>query len=73
LRRYVLPIFDPSASIVVVACAPAKAGDIAAGLTSEGFEVERRTLEVDSGELEVDEDGTGSGDIESEGSDSEKS
>lgn len=52
LRRYVLPIFDPSASIAVVACAPGKADDIAAGLTSEGFEVERRTLEVDAAELE---------------------
>lgn len=53
LKRYVLPIFDPSASIAVVACAPGKADDIAAGLTSEGFEVERRTLEVDATELEV--------------------
>jgi hypothetical protein len=47
LRRYVLPIFDPSASIAVVACAPGKADDILAGLTSEGFEVERRTLDID--------------------------
>ena len=52
MRRYVLPIFDPSASIAVVACAPGKADDIAAGLTSEGFEVERRTLEVDAAEIE---------------------
>jgi hypothetical protein len=73
LRRYVLPMFDPSASIAVVACAPGKADDIIAGLTSEGFEVERRTLEIDPAELEADEEGSISGeggesdDIESEG------
>jgi hypothetical protein len=73
LRRYVLPIFDPSASIAVVACAPGKADDIVAGLTSEGFEVERRTLEIDPAELEVDEGGSISGEGgESEGG-SEKS
>jgi len=76
LRRYVLPIFDPSASIAVVACAPGKADDIIAGLSSEGFEVERRTLEIDPAELEADEGSVsgegGESEIESEGG-SEKS
>jgi hypothetical protein len=78
LRRYVLPMFDPSASIAVVACAPGKADDIVAGLTSEGFEVERRTLEIDPAELGAGEEGSVSGEggesdeIESEGG-SEKS
>ncbi|PVF99908.1 hypothetical protein CPB86DRAFT_846178 [Serendipita vermifera] len=52
MKRYVLPLFDPSTSIAVVACAPGKADDIAAGLSSEGFDVEKRTLDVSAEELE---------------------
>jgi hypothetical protein len=51
MKRYVLPLFDPSTSIAVVACAPGKADDIAGGLSSEGFDVEKRTLNVSAEEL----------------------
>ncbi|KAG8805588.1 hypothetical protein FRC17_005444, partial [Serendipita sp. 399] len=57
MRRYVLPIFDPTSSISVVACAPGKVDDIATGLTSEGYEVEKRTLDVGADELEDEESG----------------
>jgi hypothetical protein len=61
LKRYVLPIFDPSTSIAVVACAPGKADDISAGLSSEGYDVERRTLDVSPDELaDSSEEGSGS-------------
>jgi len=53
----------------VVACAPGKADDIAAGLISEGYEVERRTLEIDAAELVADGEGSVSG--EGSGGDSD--
>ncbi|KAI9572885.1 Metalloenzyme, LuxS/M16 peptidase-like protein [Boletus coccyginus] len=53
LKKYILPIFSPSTSTVVVVTAPSKVDQIAEGLTSYGFDVEKRTLEV-----EGDEDGS---------------
>ncbi|KAG8786710.1 hypothetical protein FRC15_010850 [Serendipita sp. 397] len=60
MRRYVLPIFDPTSSVAVVACAPGKVDDIATGLTSEGFDVEKRTLDIDTDELDEEESESGS-------------
>lgn len=53
LKKYILPIFNPSTSTVVVVTAPSKVDQIAEGLTGYGFDVEKRTLEV-----EEDEDGS---------------
>jgi len=53
LKKYILPIFSPSTSTVVVVTAPSKVDQIAEGLTSYRFDVEKRTLEV-----EGDEDGS---------------
>lgn len=45
----------------MVACAPGKADDISAGLSSEGYDVERRTLDVSPDELaDSSEEGSGS-------------
>lgn len=62
LQKHVLPIFDPSSSVVVAVTAPTKAESIGKGLADAGFEVEMRTLEIDPSELEeLSEDGSGSG------------
>lgn len=53
LKKYILPIFSPSTSTVVVVTAPSKVDQISEGLTDYGFDVEKRTLEV-----EGDEDGS---------------
>lgn len=58
LRRYVQPIFDPATSIAVVACAPGKVEDIATGLLSEGYEVERRSIEVNGADEVGSEEGS---------------
>lgn len=51
LEKYFLPLFNPATSVAAVVTAPGKADEIVSSLTSEGFEVERRTLEVDPDEL----------------------
>lgn len=62
LKKHVLPIFDPSSSVVVAVTAPSKAESIGKGLTEAGFEVEMRTLEIDPSELEDgSKDGSDSG------------
>ncbi|KAF7320399.1 hypothetical protein MKEN_00824700 [Mycena kentingensis (nom. inval.)] len=68
LRKYFLPLFDPSSSVAVVVTSPAKQDSIAEGLAASGFEVEKRTLEVDPSEMEDSEHGS---DCESCESDSE--
>jgi Zn-dependent M16 (insulinase) family peptidase len=55
LQQYFLPLFDASTSVVVSVTAPGKAEEISKGLKDAGFDVERRTLEVDH------EDGSESG------------
>lgn len=50
LKKYILPIFSPSTSTVVVVTAPSKVDQISEGLTGYGFDVERRTLEVEGDE-----------------------
>jgi hypothetical protein len=62
LKKHVLPIFDPSSSVVVAVTAPSKAESIGTGLADAGFEIEMRTLEIDPSELEEgSEDGSDSG------------
>ena len=61
LQKYFLPLFDSSSSVAVVVTAPGKADQVSEDLGKIGFEVERKTLQV-----ETDEDGEFS---ESEGSD----
>lgn len=50
LRKHFLPLFDSSTSVAVVVTAPSKVEAVNADLKSEGFDVERRTLEVDPNE-----------------------
>lgn len=63
LRKYFLPLFDASTSVVVSVTAPGKANEISKGLKDAGFIVERRTLEVDH----EDESESGSESNDSEG------
>ncbi|KAH7931086.1 hypothetical protein BV22DRAFT_1027850 [Leucogyrophana mollusca] len=67
LKKHVLPVFSSSSSTAVVVTAPSKADEIAEGLTSCGFQVSKRTLEVEAG----DEDGSdeSGSESDSEGSD----
>jgi Zn-dependent M16 (insulinase) family peptidase len=54
-RNYFSPLFDPSSSIAVVVTAPSKTDEITDGLANQGFDVEKRTLEVDpTGEDDAD-------------------
>lgn len=69
LKKHFLPLFDSSSSIAVVVTAPSKAESIAEGLLKAGFDVEKRTLEIDPSELE---EGSESGsDDDSDDSDSD--
>jgi len=52
LKKYFLPLFDPSSSVAIVVTAPSKAEEIGIGLQSLGFEVTQRELAVDPEELE---------------------
>lgn len=61
LKRYCLPLFDPKTSVVISVTAPGKADEVSKGLKDAGFEVERRTLEVDPDEGGEDEDSDESG------------
>ena len=68
LRKHVLPVFNPSSSVVVVVTSPSKTDAIAEGLTKAGFEAEQRTLEIDSSELEgLESDSEFESDSESDG------
>jgi hypothetical protein len=70
LEKYFLPLFDSATSVAYVVTAPGKADGIAEDLGVHGFEVEKRTLEVDPDEL-MEEDGSESGSDEDMDSDSE--
>jgi len=52
LKKYFLPLFDPSTSVAIVVTAPSKAEEIGTGLQSLGFEVTQRELAVDPEDLE---------------------
>jgi Zn-dependent M16 (insulinase) family peptidase len=66
LEKYFLPLFDASTSVAHVVTAPGKADSIAEALTAIGFDVEKRTLEVDPDEMEEDGSESGSDDSGSE-------
>jgi len=66
LKKHVLPVFDSSSSVVVAVTAPSKADSIGKDLTDAGYEVERRTLEVDPNELEEGSEGGSDSESESE-------
>ncbi|KAK7064154.1 Metalloenzyme, LuxS/M16 peptidase-like protein [Favolaschia claudopus] len=51
-RKYFLPLFDASKSVAVVVTAPTNVDSVVEGLASDGFVVEKRTLEIDASELE---------------------
>ncbi|KAJ7070954.1 Metalloenzyme, LuxS/M16 peptidase-like protein [Mycena amicta] len=46
-RKYFLALFDASSSVAIVVTSPAKLDSIAEGLAGTGFDVEKRTLDVD--------------------------
>ncbi|KAG9314439.1 Metalloenzyme, LuxS/M16 peptidase-like protein [Chiua virens] len=50
LKKYILPIFSPSSSVVIVVTTPSKVDQIAESLTGYGFDVEKRSLEVEANE-----------------------
>jgi hypothetical protein len=61
LRTHFLPLFDPSSSAAIVVTSPFKVDEIRQGLGSLGFDVEERTLDVDSDESDASAgDGSGS-------------
>ncbi|KAJ7169964.1 Metalloenzyme, LuxS/M16 peptidase-like protein [Mycena filopes] len=76
-RKYFLPLFDASKSVAIVVTAPAKVDAISDGLAEAGFEVEKRTLEIDPSELAAlhdhDCDSCDSGSDSGSDSDSEES
>ncbi|KAF8844003.1 hypothetical protein BDN67DRAFT_895938 [Paxillus ammoniavirescens] len=61
LEKYILPIFNSSSSTAVVVTAPSKVSQIAAGLKEYGFDVEKRTLEVEPDDHGSSESGSASG------------
>lgn len=67
LDKYILRLFDPASSVAVVVSSPAKADAIAAQLSSCGFAVESRVLDV--GAHDEDESGSDSDEDASESDD----
>jgi Zn-dependent M16 (insulinase) family peptidase len=55
LRTHFLPLFDPASSIAVVVTSPSKVDHIEEALKTTGFDVEKRTLEVDTEDCEGSE------------------
>ncbi|KAF8922457.1 Metalloenzyme, LuxS/M16 peptidase-like protein [Mucidula mucida] len=60
LKTYFLPLFDASSSVAVVVTAPSKSSEIAEGLRTAGFLVEKRELEVSPEDMEGSESESGS-------------
>jgi len=58
LRKHFMPLFDSASSVAVVVTAPSKADQICEGLQQAGFDVDRRTLDLDPGELEDGSEGS---------------
>jgi hypothetical protein len=50
-QKYLMPLFDPASSVAVVVTATSKVDETFDGLDKAGFLVERRTLDLDPGEL----------------------
>lgn len=70
IKQRILPLFDASSSVAVVASSPNKAGEIKDSLAKYGFEVEERTLAISPEEME-DDDVDMEGDSESDASGSD--
>lgn len=70
LRIHFLPLFDPARSVAAVVTGPSKAIDVAHGLESVGFEVERREITGDAwlDDAESNESGSSGGGDTSDGS-----
>ncbi|RDB28821.1 hypothetical protein Hypma_015435 [Hypsizygus marmoreus] len=66
LQKHFLPLFDSSSSVVIAVTAPSKAASIGEGLTSAGFDVEQRTIEVELAELAEAEETSSDSDNESD-------
>ena len=66
LRKYFLPLFDPSSTVAVVVTAHSKSEEIGKELEKRGFTIEQRTLDL--GLDDEDSDGSESG---SDGSESD--
>ena len=66
LKKYCLPLFNPESSIAVVVTAPGKVDTTVEGLTTLGFEVEKRAVEVDQDEFEDDNRSEGDSGSDSE-------
>ena len=66
LKKYCLPLFNPESSIDVVVTAPGKVDTTVEGLTTLGFEVEKRAVEVDQDEFEDDNGSEGDSGSDSE-------
>jgi Zn-dependent M16 (insulinase) family peptidase len=60
LKKYFVPLFDPRSSVAVVVTAPAKVDGIAEALAADGFQVEKRTLELGDDEMDGSEYESGS-------------
>jgi len=53
LKKYILPIFEPSTSFAVVASSPAKAEETKEQLRKAGFDVESKVMDTAAGLLET--------------------
>lgn len=59
IKRYVLPVFDPQTSVAIVVTAPSKVTSVADDLTNAGYDVEKRTLEVEEdSDIDMEESGS---------------
>ena len=70
LKKYFLPLFDSSSSVAVAVTAPGKADEVVEEFGKIGFEVERRTLQVEADELDSDSEGESGSESESESDES---
>lgn len=71
LKKHFLPLFDSTSSVAVVVTAPGKADEVSSELEAIGFDVTRRTLQVEADEDgEASDEGSESGDSESGSEDS---
>lgn len=66
LQKYFLPLFDSASSVAVVVTGPSRTQDISEGLTTAGFAVEHRTLEVEPDEEGSDDGSEGGSEGETE-------
>lgn len=68
LKEYFPPLFDSSSSVAVVVTGPGKVEEISTELGKLGFDVKRRTLQVEADEQGEDSDSESDSGSESESS-----